>query len=546
MKDKAAATAVIRILPADINDLPNAARVHLHKAAKALGNGDLKEADRAITLALVYAPQHPEIKRLLGILLHRLGRYTEAVASLREALKARSGDANILIALSQAQADANDISGAIETLRLLVVQNPDASALYQLGRMLEQHAELDEAMQIMRQVLALEPQHAQARLQYARNLFYTGHPEDAIAQFRKLLHAEQETASAWYGLAEMKTVKFDADDLVALKTQRAKPRLAGMEKATLLHAIGKAYEDNNDYRAAYEAYCEAAQLERAEFPCDNAAFAVYIDSIRNAFPKPLALSGAQGSEVIFIVGMPRSGSTLIEQILAAHPQVEGASELPDLILTLDRESRQRKSRFPEWVTAATAQDWQRIGADYLAHTARWRLQRPRFTDKSPGNWMQAEAALAMLPGARIINCRRDPVETAWSCFKQFFAPGRMVWGSSFGDIAYFWRRCTDHCDYLAARFPNNVRIQSYEKLVDDPEGQTRELLAFCGLEFDSGCLRFHESSRTIRTASAAQVREPIRRATTNSDRYGALLDPLREAIAREQRELGTINLTTKI
>ena len=121
--------------------------------------------------------------------------------------------------------------------------------------------------------------------------------------------------------------------------------------------------------------------------------------------------------------------------------------------------------------------------------------------------MMAEAAIAMLPKARIVNVRRDPVETCWSCFRQFFAPGRMPWASSFDDIADYLRCCNDHCDYLAARYPDNVRIQSFEKLVDDPEGQTRELLAFCGLEFEEACLRFHEASRTVRTASAAQVRQ---------------------------------------
>ena len=333
----------------------------------------------------------------------------------------------------------------------------------------------------------------------------------------------------------MKTVKFDAQDLTALKSLRAKPQFAGLERATLLHAVGKAFEDNGEYREAFDAFSEAGRIERAEFPCDNAHFAAYMDSIRAAFPQPIEPRDTpQGREAIFIVGMPRSGSTLIEQILAAHSHVEGASELPDLTLALDRESERRGSYFPTWVARTSPQDWERIGAGYLASTARWRTTKPRFTDKSPGNWMQAEAAIAMLPAIRIVVCRRDPVETCWSCFKQFFAPGRMVWGSAFEDIAYFWERCTMHCDYLAARYPRNVRIQGYEKLLDDPEGQTRELLEFCGLDFEEACLRFYEAPRTVRTASASQVRQPITQAAKVSDRYGALLDPLRQMLERAQ------------
>jgi hypothetical protein len=298
----------------------------------------------------------------------------------------------------------------------------------------------------------------------------------------------------------------------------------------LLHAVGRAYEDAGDFAAAFDAFSEAASIERKQFPVDRADFDAYITAIRTAFPQPVSTAGEQGGEVIFIIGMPRAGSTLVEQILAAHSQVEGGSELPDLTLAIDRESQRRNQYFPQWVSSTSESDWLRVGANYLETTSRWRARKPRFTDKAPPNWMMAEAAIAMLPKARFINVRRDPLETCWSCFRQFFAPGRMPWASSFDDIADYLRCCEDHCDYLAARYPDNVRIQSFEKLVDDPQGQTRELLTFCGLDFEEECLRFHEAKRTVRTASAAQVRQPITRPPNNAQRYGALLDPLRKAL----------------
>ena len=516
-----------------LDGLPPAAQKLARDAYAALSRGALPQAEHAITLMFAYAPTHPEPKRLLGMLLHRGGRAREALVPLGEALAMRPDDPDILIALAFAQGDTNDMYGAIESMRKAAELRPGADTLYMYGRALEQNAQLDDAVTMMRRALSIDPKHSTARLQLARDLFYTGHVDEAVTEFRHLIRDGRELASAWYGLAEMKTVTFDANDLAALKSLRAKPRFAGLERATLLHAVGKAFEDNGNYREAFDAFSEAARIERAQFPCDNAHFAAYMDSLRAAFPQPIERRGTtQCHEAIFNVGMPRSGSTLIEQILAAHSQVEGASELPDLTLALDRESQRRGSYFPTWVAQTSPQDWERIGAGYLASTARWRTEKPRFTDKSPGNWMQAEAAIAMLPDIRIVVCRRDPVETCWSCFKQFFAPGRMVWGSSFDDIAYFWERCTSHCDYLVARYPHNVRIQSYEALLDDPEGQTRALLEFCGLDFEDACLRFYDTQRTVRTASASQVRRPITRGEQQAERYGSLLDPLRESLSR--------------
>ena len=517
-----------------LDGLPPAAQALARETYKALSRGALAQAEHTITLMLAYAPAHPEPKRLLGMMLHRAGRAREALAPLHEALAARPDDPDILIALAFARGDTNDLPGAIESIRKAAELRPDADTIYMCGRLLEQNGQLEDALEMMRRALKVDPKHPTARLQLARNLFYTGHPAEAEKEFRRLIHDGRELASAWYGLAEMKTVKFDERDLAALKSLRSKPQFAGLERATLLHAVGKAFEDAADYPEAFAAFSEAASLELAKFPCDNARFGAYIDSIRAAFPKPIERrDSAQGREAIFIVGMPRSGSTLIEQILAAHSQVEGASELPDLTLTLDRESEHRGSRFPTWIAQTSPQDWQRIGADYLASTARWRTEKPRFTDKSPGNWMQAEALIAMFPATRIIVCRRDPVETCWSCFKQFFAPGRVVWGSSLDDIAYYWNQCTRHCDYLAARYPTNVRIQSYESLLNDPEGETRALLEFCNLDFEDACLRFYEVSRTVRTASASQVRRPISLGRKSSDDYGILLDPLRQSLSRE-------------
>ena len=507
----------------------------MREATDALSKADLVRAERAIVAALAQAPQHADPKRLLGILLHQTNRPLEAVATFREALSLAPGDLELRILIAQAQASANDWVGALTSMRDVTADHPDAKTFYLLGRLLEQHGELEEALTLMQRALALDPKHPQARLQVARDSFYCGDFETAEKEFKNLIVAGQELASAWHGLAEMKTVKFTAVDAAVLKSLASDPKFAGLERATLLHALGKAQEDVRDYRAAFATYSEAAAIESRAIPWNTATFTHYVQSIREAFAEPIeSAKGDAGREVIFIIGMPRSGSTLIEQILASHREVEGGSELPDLNLVVIDESSRRRAPLPKWVGKATPDDWQRLGADYLARTSRWRTTKPRFTDKSPGNWVLIEAVLAMLPGAKIIDCRRDAVETCWSCFKQFFAPGRAAWSSSFDDLAQYWKLYTSYCDAMAGRYPERVRIQSYEKLLGDPEAQTRELLAFCGLEFDRACLRPHDTSRTIRTASAAQVRKPLARGAIASDRYGVLLDPLRDALGKSR------------
>ncbi|MGA9333089.1 MAG: sulfotransferase, partial [Rudaea sp.] len=302
---------------------------------------------------------------------------------------------------------------------------------------------------------------------------------------------------------------------------------------TLLHALGKAQEDIGDYADAYATFLEAARLERAAYPWNRAAFATSLTALRDALRTGDApLDPTLGSEVVFIVGMPRSGSTLVEQILAAHPLVEGGSELPDLAMTIGAESARRGTPFPQWASEATTADWHRLGRDYLARTSRWRVNKPHFTDKFPGNWIMAQAVLTMLPGARIIDCRRDPLEVCWSCFKQFFAPGKAAWNHAFDDLADYWRQCTRHGDMLAVAEPNRFRIQAYESLCEDTHAQIRELLAFCGLDFDAACLHFDQADRVVRTASAAQVRQPITRSNTAAEKYGTLLDPLRDALRK--------------
>jgi tetratricopeptide (TPR) repeat protein len=408
----------------------------------------------------------------------------------------------------------------------------------ELGRCRLALGELDVAHAAFERAFALAPEDARTGVSLADTLLYLGRADDAAARLRAVLARHPGCGPAWWGLANIKTLRFTDEDIAALEQLHAAPAAAvdAFDRIVADFAFGKALEDAGRYADAVDVLGGANAAMRARQPWDRDAFRARLDGMLGAFDAldTRAPSDAQGAEVIFIVSLPRSGSTLVEQILAAHPEVEGASELGDLGAVIQEESQRRRRGFPAWIADATADDWTRLGRRYLERTERWRAQRPRCTDKMPNNWLYLGAALAMLPGARVVDCRRDPLETAWSCFKQLFSNGA-VFSYAYDDIAAWLGGYERAMAAWSLRAPGRIHRQDYEALLTEPEASIRNLLDACGLPFDAHCLRFHESTRSVRTASAAQVRAPLRAGTARAARYGALLDPLRAALDARSR-----------
>jgi cytochrome c-type biogenesis protein CcmH/NrfG len=409
-----------------------------------------------------------------------------------------------------------------------------ASIWYNLGKALKSQGKLDEACHALRRALALDGRHLLARVCLADISTMQGDIARAVSEYRRVLRQQPDHAEAWHGLANLKTEPLSPADADQIRRALRNPRINPDTQVALGFSLFKALEDQHDHAGAFEALRDANAIKRRQVNWDPVAEHARVDAIMDAFRSPLlaSLDPAQGQEVILVVSLPRSGSSLVEQILASHPQVEGANEIPDLPQVIEDESRRRGQPFPHWVAAATAQDWTRLGRDYLARTARWREQRPRFIDKGLLNWPLVGAALAMLPGARIINCHRDPFEACFACYRQLFRHGM--------NFSYDLDEMADHCrdyqrlsDYWQTRFPGRVLDFSYEALLQEPESQIRHLLAFCQLSFDPACLAPHRTKREVRsTASAAQVRQPIQRGTVHSTPYLELLQPLRDRLAR--------------
>jgi tetratricopeptide (TPR) repeat protein len=505
----------------------------LGEAARLVDRLDYDGAERALTGALVLAGSHPETLRLHGLVLHRRGRHAQAEEVYRRALAAHPDDATLLSQLGDLKADMSDLDNAFALLRRASELAPgDAAVWLRLGIQLDKQGHHEDALAAGRRIVALDPTHRLGRLLIARNLHALGDIEGTAAQYRALIALGGERAyQAWFSLVDLKTIRLEAKEAAALERLALDPKLGEHARAPLNFAFGKVCEDAGRHADAFAAFSRANAFTRRSAAWDAAAFSREIDETMRVFSGPIAKSpAALGGEVIFVVGLPRSSTTLIEQILAAHSSVEGASELPDLPAVIAQESKRRGIPFPTWMAQATPTDWERLGHEYLARTARWRATRPRFTDKLPNNWPMIGAALAMLPRAKIIDCRRDPLETCWSCYKQLFAPGLVRYAYDLGDLGAYWHDYDRLCRFWAERNPSSVRAQSYEALLAEPEREIRALLDFCGLPFEESCLRFHEAKRGVRTVSSGQVRQPLRKDTARAARYGDLLAPLRDAL----------------
>jgi tetratricopeptide (TPR) repeat protein len=503
----------------------------LQAAARAIRDGRSDQAESLLAGLRNRFPRHAEVLRVSAILRLRQARPGEAAAMLRDAVSTHPGDALLHADLGTALMADGDRDGAFAAWRRACELAPDQPMpWFNLGRNLQLAGESAPALEALQRCRALAPDFLPAHILAGDACLHLGRFDEAGAAYRTALRFHPACGDAWRGLANIKTQPLSAGDCAALRAQLARNDIGEEDRIAMAYALGAGEEAQGHYDEAFSALADANARLRKRAPWNRAAFEGFVDAMLKATTSlPAPRDPQLGFEAIFIVGMPRSGSTLFEQILAAHPEVEGASELPDLGDAIQAESKRRGKPFPQWIADADAGDWHRLGRDYLQRTARWRTRRPRFTDKMPENWKLAGALRAMLPGATVIETRRDPLETAWSCYRQPFYQ-LPHFSCDFDDIAACLRGSERAMDAIRARDPERVRLFRYEDLLADPEPRVRELLDACGLAFDPACLEFHRAARSVRTASAAQVRQPLRGDTARAGRHGTRLDPLRRAL----------------
>jgi tetratricopeptide (TPR) repeat protein len=366
----------------------------------------------------------------------------------------------------------------------------------------------EEAVDAHGAVVALAPPAALPWINYAHALKTAGRTAEAVSAYRKALQIEPANGTAWWGLADLRTVRFDATDVsqmvAALSAVEGK-----LQHVHLQFALGKGLGDLGDYEMSFRHYQTANRLRAELAPYDAEATRVLVDSMTSLLtPKSLAKRHERGyssTDPIFIVGMPRSGSTLVEQILASHPLVEGAGELFELSTIAAQMGATPK------LARLSGEELRRIGETYLQQTRRHRrIQRPFFTDKMPSNWQFVPLILLALPNARIIDVRRHAPACGLSAFTSYFNL-QTSFPTTLAELADYYQTYCALMDQMEAVAPGQILRVNYERMVDDSDAEIRRLLHLLGLPFDVECLRFHTNKRAIHTPSAQQVRQPIYR-----------------------------------
>ena len=507
----------------------------LQRAGQALAANDLGVAEPILKERLRTNPTDVAAIRMLAELAGRIGRYRDAENLLRRALElapkflaARSNLATVL----HRQARTEE---ALAELDLLLAAEPDspthnnlkAAALGRIG-------DYEEALGLYERVLAVSPAYPKIWMSYGHVLKTVGRQEDSIVAYREALALKPDLGEVWWSLANLKTVKFDAADIAKMQQALTQERLSAEDRFHLDFALGKALDDQKDTEGAFAHYAAANALRREQLDYDPSDMGRQVDRaialFTPAFFEARETAGCDAPDPIFILGMPRAGSTLIEQILASHSQVEGTMELPD-IPALATRTGEGPQRYPTSLNDLSPEALKALGEDYLQRTRIQRKQgRPFFIDKLPNNWLYAGFIHLILPQAKIIDARRDPMDCCFSNFRQHFARGQSF-SYSLEDMGRYYGDYVRLMRHLDQTLPGRVHRVIHEDLLDEPETQIRALLDHLCLPFEEACLQFHETKRAVRTASSEQVRRPINRDGVGQWRpYETHLHPLREAL----------------
>lgn len=506
----------------------------LQGAADHLAGADPAAAQPALAEALAAAPGQPDVLRLYALLLERMGNHPAAVSNFEAALQAAPDDAVTCAQYARACEDAHDLDRAFALRQRAVGCLPDSPlAWLDLGMHIFKHVDVSSSLAPLERAVQLAPEYAPGWLKLGSACIASGRTTEGATMVRRAIAREPGFGAAWIGLVDIKTVPVTDAEMTEMRSLlAARTGIAETDRTAIEFALGQACERAGLQREAWAHLVHANARRKRELPPWSAGhFRELERHARDAFAGGVrhARETTLGSDVVFIAGPARSGTTLVEQVLAAHPRVQGGDELPTVTQIITEASAARGRQYPAWVPDASADEWQRLGERYLDLTANFRAGRQWSTDKLPNNWRAIGVIRAMLPGAHIVLCRRDPVENCWSCFKQYFLEG---WEFTYDieHLALFWRAFDRAATEWVRRAPASIRAQSYEALTEDPEREIRALLDFLGLPFDAACLHAHAAQRSVRTLSAAQVREPIHRHRSAAAPFGELLDPLRRAL----------------
>ncbi|MEZ5503566.1 MAG: sulfotransferase [Halioglobus sp.] len=501
--------------------------------------GRLQDAEQLCRRVLQQDARHVDALRMLGLLAAAAGDLDDAEHLLRQALALAPDHVPALFELGRVLKELDRPEDAIEVYRELLALQPDnPKAHYRLAGVLAPAALNEESAAAYRRCLELAPRHAGAWLGLGHMLKTLGSQREGIAAYQRCLELEPDFGEAYYSLANLKTYRFGDDDIRDMQAQLQSETLNDTSRVNFLFALAKAFEDRGDYGQAWRYYEEGNARQRMLVSYDPVQTETVNDDLIRFFSadffRATAGQGNPDPAPIFVLGLPRSGSTLVEQIIASHSQVEGTSELPyigRLSKSLNH-NRADAMRYPQVLAELAPRHFYRLGQDYLDMAARHRVEgTARFIDKMPNNFPSVGFIHSILPRAKIIDARRHPLDACVGNLRQLYARGQTFSydQSDIGEYYLQYLRMMDHWDRV---LPGRVLRVQYEDTVADLETQVRRILDYLELPWEDACLRFHDTARPVRTASSEQVRQPIyTRGVGFWRHYAPHLDELREILA---------------
>jgi tetratricopeptide (TPR) repeat protein len=479
----------------------------LREAAAHVERGSIAPAAKLLKEFLDRHPQDANALHMLGEIALMQGRESEAHTLLQRSdlAAARYSLANLLLRMNRPEAALTEA----ETLLVHDPQNPRFRVLMAMA--LEAVEDYAKSAEVWRALTQDYPAQINCWTRYGHALRLTGRRDEGIAAYRKVIAIDPSNGGAWWSLADLKTYRFDDADVAQMEAQLAGPGLAADDRTQLHFALGKAHADRKLHETSFGHYAKGNALHRLSIKHDPEVLSAYVARCRRVFTAEFferrAGFGCAEPGPVFVVGMMRSGSTLVEQILASHSQIEGTRELSDLA-AISREL-QASGNYPDMLATLDADTARRLGERYLEATrAHRRLGRPFFVDKMGANFAHVGLIALILPNAKIVDVRRHPLACGFSIFSQLFPQGQND-SYRLSDIAHLYRNYVAlmaHFDCVAA---GRVHRVFYESLVAEPEAEIRALFAYLGLPFEPQTLRFHESERVVTTVSSEQVRSPL-------------------------------------
>jgi tetratricopeptide (TPR) repeat protein len=509
---------------------------HLRHAALSLTQNDLPTAETILRQHLKAKPTDVAAIRMMAELAARIGRYPDSIKLLRRAVElAPSFTAarhNLAIVLFR----NNHVLEAIEMVDVLLADDADNPSLHNLAGAISMKCGLTErAVGHFEKALASAGDQAKIWMSYGHALKTLGRRTDGVAAYRRAIELEATLGEAWWSLANLKTFRFADGEIEAMEAVLEQSALDDEGRLHIAFALGKAREDQEKPAEAMAAYGIGNAIRRGQLDYRAQDVSRQVDArcdfYTSRYFNEHTGQGCDARDPVFVLGMPRSGSTLVEQILASHPDVEGTQELPDIHILASRIAGPDPTNFAVKMRALDGEQLRALGEEYIERTRIHRsTKRPLFIDKMPNNWMHVGLILSVLPNASIIDTRRHPLACCFSNYKQHFAKGQ-AFSYDLKDLGQYYSDYVRLMAHFDAARPGKVHRVIYEDMVANTETEVRRLLAHIGLPYDERCLKFHENARSVRTASSEQVRQPIFRDGLDQwTKFDPWLGPLKTAL----------------